>query len=536
MNIQSAVNKLLESRLISRIWDRDYTLWADDPYQIVDRLGWLDCIHLLSNLFERLSTLNLHVTEKGITDVILIGMGGSSRTSEVLRDIFKTNTSLPYLTVLDTTVPAWIHSVEKNIDLATTLIIVASKSGETLETILSYRYFRSSVASNLGESNAGEHFIAITDKDSPLEKIAKEDGFLDTFITPSNVGGRFSSFTYFGLLPAFLIGIDIELLVKSARKIYEIHQNFDEKSINHAGVLGFVIGTNANLGVDKLTIILSESLRSFGSWLEQLIAESTGKNCKGVIPIIENELMSSSNYSKDRMFYVLRLKSDPDILGSELVDELIIEGRTVIEHYLDDIYDIGGEIFRWQFAVAVIGSVMNINPFNQPDVQLSKDRTARHLIAERNWDPAKGSISPMQLFHSIADDDYLALTAYMQPSDELEQIIDQFKYAVKQKFNLATSFGYGPRVLHSTGQLHKAGPNKVISIIIIPANFENNDLKVIGEDYTFGEVARSQAFADAEVLWERGRRVSIIEIPGEDEEILQELDAILKSILLLEDI
>ena len=535
MNVQTVLNKLLDIRLINRIWDQDYFLWSDKPDEIVDRLGWLHCIHAFENLQESLRNLREYVIENKIADVILIGMGGSSRTAEVLRDILKPNIPGPRLTVLDTTVPSWINSVVENVNLASTLVIVASKSGETLETILSYRYFRSIISSDVGESNAGAHFIAITDKDSPLEILAREEHFLDTFITPNNVGGRFSSFTYYGLLPVFLIGIDVKRLIQSGEKIIKMHQDLKEGSINHAGVFGYLIGENANLRIDKLTIILSESLYPFGSWIEQLLAESTGKNHKGVIPIIEKEFVNSKMYSDDRMFYVLRLKSDPEITGCEFIEELKSEGRTVIEHFIDDIYDIGGEIFRWQFAVAVIGSVMNINPFNEPDVQLSKNRTERNLIAEDYWDPKQGNLSTLELFESIKNNDYVALTAYMQPSKELEYIIDQFRYGIKEKFKLPTSFGYGPRVLHSTGQLHKAGPDNVISIIIIPSNFENNDLKVVGEEYTFAEVARSQAYADAEVLWERGRRVSIIEVPGEGEEILLELRDILRSILMLKE-
>ena len=506
----------LENREVpTRIWRQDYTVWKPDPKEITDRLGWLTVTDFMSERLDNLNAFAQDVKNKGVQHVVLLGMGGSSLGPEVLRSVFGITPGYPELIILDSTVPDWIISITNVIDPAHTLFLVSSKSGDTLETLTGYRYFRELVDKALGRETAGGCFVAITDSGSPLEGIARQEGFLRVFTNPPTIGGRYSVLSYFGMVPAALTGIDVPLLLNRAARFREIISAKIPIQENPGARLGAAIATLAEIGRDKLTLLTSPTLTHFGLWAEQLIAESLGKEGRGVIPIVGEPFITSNHYGNDRLFIELRLDGDSASASDSAVEELRAAGNPVIQLSLSDRYDIGSEFYRWEYATAVAGAVMEVNPFDQPNVELSKDKTIEVLKAYTRTGamvPPETSSSLGGLLNQANPGDYLAILAYIKPTIEVEEALNRLRQRIMSQSRIATTVGYGPRFLHSTGQLHKGGPSTGL-FLQLTTDF-HEDINIPGSNYTFGELANAQSYADFQTLEELGCRTAKIHIDG----------------------
>ncbi len=498
-----------------RMWAKDPTLWFSKPQpEITDRLGWLVLPEMMHDNLEELSSFAEQIKDEGISHVVLLGMGGSSLAPDVFQKTFGNAPGYPGLLVLDSTHPSAVLSVEDKLDLNRTLFIVSSKSGTTLETLSLFRYFWNKVG--LNTDNSGKHFVAITDPGTPLMKLAQERSFRRIFEASSDVGGRYSAFTYFGMVPAALIGMDIHKLLDRA---WTASENC-AFCISEDKAAGIILG--ASLGEvsrdrNKLTFIASDSIKSFPDWLEQLIAESTGKDDKGIMPVAGEPLASVSEYGQDRFFVFLTLTGESDSELEDRMNALKQAGHPFVRIELSDKFDLGREIFSWEVAVASAGSVLGIHPFNQPDVQLAKDFTKKAMekIGKEKEESDEETWSldePEGLAQALKDwlvqakpGDYIALQAYFPPSEETTEALQDIRLVLLKQTRLATTFGYGPRFLHSTGQLHKGGPNNGLFLQIV--DDPNIDLPVPETDYDFKNLIKAQAVGDYRALKQRGRRI-----------------------------
>lgn len=509
----NSLERLAGQDTVSRIWRKDHTVWKPAPTEIADRLGWLDVMADMRSYIKDIQSFAQVVRDSGFRHVVLLGMGGSSLGPEVLTRTFGSANGYPELIVLDTTVPDWLLAVERSIDLKGTLFIVSSKSGTTVETVSGYRYFWSTLERAVGAEKAGQSFAAITDRGTPLARLASEKGFRRTFVNPSDIGGRYSVLSYFGLVPAALMGIDLEALLGSAAAMRRRCLPDVSLSDNPGAWLGAAMGTLALQGRDKLTLVTSPSLSSFGLWTEQLVAESTGKEGKGIVPVAGEPLLAPESYGEDRLFVYLRLEGDDNVGLDAAVDAIEAGGHPVVRLGLADPYDLGGEFFRWEFAVAVAGAVLGINPFDQPNVQQSKDLTARVLgeYRARGRFPVIAATSSIhELLAGVRAGDYLAIMAYLRPTPELERAVSALREGVMKRHRIATTFGYGPRFLHSTGQLHKGGPDSGMFLQMV-APFQE-DIEVPEAGYSFGTLAQAQALGDLQALTSMGRRVASVDL------------------------
>ena len=502
---------------VARLWKRDHTLWKPDPEEISNRLGWLDLPKSMSGAATELDAFAQDVKGASFKDVVLLGMGGSSLCAEVLRRGFGKQEGFPKLTVLDSTVPACVKRVERAIRPAQTLFLVASKSGSTIEVLSFYKYFRRLVEGAKGD-DAGENFVAITDRGSGLERIASEDRFRRVFINPSDVGGRYSALSYFGLVPAAAAGLNAaELLLrgKEATRLCEVRSPLEE---NPGAWLGLVLGCLARNGRDKLTVVTSPRLASFALWAEQLVAESTGKEGRGIVPIAMEPFAPAEAYGEDRVFVYLRLAGDDNDESDRHVRRLDQAGLPVImKSDINDLYDLGAEFFRWEFAIALAGACLGINPFDQPNVQESKDNTKR-ILSEYGQKKALPEIHSEgtldELLRSARRGDYLALMAFAEDTPELEEAVASLRKSLLTKHRLPTTFGYGPRFLHSTGQLHKGGADNVLAVQITTE--PEPDLPIPGEPYSFGTLMSAQAIGDFEALRSHRRRVMRVHLSKDE--------------------
>lgn len=507
-HVRATLVKVSDAALVARIWKRDYTVWKPDPREVTNRLGWLDSANTMSANVSMLKSFASDVHEAGFRHVVLLGMGGSSLGAAILGHIFGNSSLYPRLIVLDSTLPESIQATVDSIDPALTLFLVSSKSGTTTEPLILYAFFRNLLEKELGKGKAGRHFVAITDGGTPLVKLAEEDGFRHIFLNPPDIGGRYSVLSYFGLVPAALIGMDIATLLDRAETMRR-HCAADMPDYQNVGAwLGACMGTLALHGRDKLTLITSPSIAEFGLWAEQLIAESTGKEGKGIIPVSHEPIMEPDCYGDDRLFIYLRVVSDENHAMDEVVDELISSGQPAIVLQLKDTYDIGAEFFRWEFATAVAGTILGIQPFNQPDVQKSKDITARLLkefsISGQLPDlETTGSLA--DLLSHIAEGRYLAVMAYLNQTSAIDMALEKLRRKVAETYRIATTLGYGPRLLHSTGQLYKGGKNTGLFFQLTVDH--KGDLPVPGKPYSFGTVASAQALGDFQALQAAGRTV-----------------------------
>lgn len=517
LGVKEALTELQEQEVVSRIWRKDHTLWRPEPREITNRLGWLTITDFISGQIPELTFFTEEIREAGYRHVVLLGMGGASLGTEVLRQILGGAENYPELLVLDSTVPAWVWKVTEAIDPASTFFLVSSKSGGTAETLSFYKYFRNLVEKSIGQEKAGQNFVAITDAGTSLARLAEEDGFRRCFLNPADVGGRFSVLSYFGMVPATLMGIDLKKLMERTDDMRKECASNVPAQENPGAVLGAAIGTLAQQGRDKLTLITSPSIGAFGLWVEQLIAESLGKDGKGIIPVMGEPLLTPAQYEKDRLFVYLRLEGDNNSVLDAAAKEMKSAGQLVITLNLQDCYDLGAEFYRWEFAIAVAGKILGVHPFDQADVQRAKDATERVLQEYQ----ASGRFPQIVTGNSLKDllseakkGDYLAIMVYTLQTADTDDALTDLRAKVMTQYHIATTMGYGPRVLHSTGQLHKGGPNSGLFLQVTVDH--EKDLPVPGEPFTFGVLADAQALGDLQTLKSLGRRVIRIHLKSVD--------------------
>ncbi|MCL4303283.1 MAG: bifunctional transaldolase/phosoglucose isomerase [Anaerolineae bacterium] len=521
------------AKVAARIWDKEGTVWVSDPDkaaqtpELTNRLGWLSMGQEMLADTDNLAAFAAEIIAAGFQQVILLGMGGSSLAPEVFMHTFGSSPSnkggsLP-LTVLDSTNPEQVAAVAASVaDPAKTLFLVSSKSGGTIETLSAFKYFYQVVGQV--KDNPGENFVALTDPGSGLEKLAKEKNFRRIFSTPKEVGGRYSALTYFGLVPAALVGVDVPRLLRRANTMAEACRN---SAAHNPGLqLGAVMGELALAGRDKVTLFASPRIAAFGVWAEQLIAESTGKHGTGILPVADEAIAEPLHYGNDRLFVYLRLAGDDNVELEGKINVLEAAGHPVIRIYMDELEDLGQEFFRWEMATAVAGAALKINPFDQPNVESAKIK-ARDLMAEFDrsgqlpvitptldyddidvYGPAMGETVATSLrafLTQFRPGDYVAIMAYLPYEAEIDAALNQLRLRLRDGLRAATTVGYGPRFLHSTGQLHKGDANKglFIQITHTPAT----DVEIPGEKYTFATLHAAQAQGDYNALQENGRRL-----------------------------
>ena len=528
-DVASALADLEQSQVISRIWSGEHTVWKPDPTEITDRLEWLTVTDLMREQAPGLEAFAREVKDEGFKHFALLGMGGSSLGPEVLRQTFGSAPGYPELIVLDSTVPGWVQSVVDAIDPAQTLFLVSSKSGSTTEPNMFYAYFRDLVDRAVGEDNAGRHFIAVTDPGSSLARLGTEQGFRRVFLNPPDLGGRYSVLSYFGLAPAAVIGLDVLKLIDRADRMRAATKPEIPATQNPGAWLGTVMGILSRKGRDKLTLVTSSAISGFGLWVEQLIAESTGKEGLGIVPVAGEPLVSPGNYGDDRLFVYLRLDGDDNARNDMAITEIEASGQPVVRLDLADTYDIGAEFFRWEMATAVAGSILGINPFDQPNVQAAKDMTESVLgqfEASGKLPAMEDSGSADTLLKNAVPGDYLAIMAYITQTPEIDTALGDLRRRVTETYGIATTMGYGPRFLHSTGQLHKGGPGTGLFLQITAEHVQ--DLDIPGTPFTFGVLADAQALGDLQALRAAGRRSVRVDVGASPEQGIRKMAAELK--------
>ena len=507
--VDEAAKRVEKEKFVDRVWAKDASLWKNDDAHkkiIGNALGWLTVPELMQTQISQLRAF-AEAAKHDFDDVVVLGMGGSSLCSEVTRRLFGNKPGYPKLNVLDSTVPEAVRNLEQSINVQRTLFIVASKSGTTTEPIMFHRYFYDRVGN-------GKNFVAVTDPDTQLVRDAQRDGFRHVFINPPDIGGRYSALSLFGLVPAAIAGYDVEALVDRAVHAAHVAHVADPKK-NPAAMLGTILGALANNGRDKLTLITPAPLDTLGLWIEQLIAESTGKEGKGILPVAGEPLLKAADYGKDRVFVCVRLRGSDDVAK---LKELTDAGHPVVDLVLNDAEDLGEIFFTWEFATAIAGALLGIDAFDQPNVQESKDNTKRLLeeykASGKLNDPdlvpvADAADKVAALLAGARPGDYVALTEYVAPSAPRDQVIAKIRETVARELHVATTTGYGPRFLHSTGQLHKGGGANGIFIQMVGTS---DDIAIPGEKFSFGTLARAQAIGDYESLKSRGRRAIRIDL------------------------
>ena len=517
-DVESALVDLQRRDVLGRVWRGDHTVWKPDPTEIADRLGWLSVTDVMRDQVPDLKAFADEVRSAGFRHVALLGMGGSSLGPEVLRRTFGSSNGYPELIVLDSTVPAWVEALTDSLDPERTLFLVSSKSGSTTEPNTFYAHFRSLVEGAVGVQRAGKNFVAITDPGTPLENLARDQGFRRVFLNPSDIGGRYSVLSYFGLVPAVLTGIDITLLLDRAGRMRDGCASGVPARENPGAWLGATMGMLARQGRDKLTLVTSPSISGFGLWVEQLIAESAGKEGKGIVPVAGEPLVDAESYGDDRLFVYLRLEGDNNFDTDSAIEKIQASGQPVVRLDLRDRYDMGAEFFRWEFGTVVAGAILGINPYDQPNVQSAKDMTESVLKQYQTsgcLPQIETSASLVELLAQVRPGDYLAIMAYLRQTPELDNALDSFRRKVVDRYGIATTTGYGPRYLHSTGQLHKGGPASGV-FLQITASHEHG-ISIPGTAYTFGTLADAQALGDLEALQALGRRTARIHFGSSSE-------------------
>ncbi len=525
-DVEVALADLQKRDVVGRIWRRDHTVWNPKPTEITNRLGWLNVTDIMSEQIPALESFAHEVLEAGYLNVGLLGMGGSSLGPEVLRQTFGSAPGYPELIVLDSTVPAWIRGVTEAIDPSKALFLVSSKSGGTIEPNTFYSHFRNQVEQVIGKERAGQNFVAITDPGTSLEKLAHEEGFRRVFSNPPDIGGRYSVLSYFGLVPAVLTGIDVSALLYRADCMREGCEACVPAHDNPGAWLGAAMGAIASKGRDKLTLVTSPGISSFGLWAEQLIAESTGKLGTGIIPVAGEPLLTPEHYGGDRLFVYLRVEDDDNARLDAAIERIESSGQPVMRLDLRDRYDLGAEFFRWEFATAVVGAILGIHPFDQPNVQAAKDMTGSVLTefeASGKLPHVEAASGLEGLLSEVRSGDYLAIMAYVRQTPEVDLALNALRRKVMERHRIATTLGYGPRFLHSTGQLHKGGPNSGLFLQLTASH--TKDLPIPGKPYTFGVLADAQALGDLQALQASGRRVASVRVDSEDSQAIHRLAA-----------
>ena len=520
--VEAALQDIHDKDLVKRIWAKDHTVWSTDPTEITNRLGWLTVTNHVQEQVGRLDSLAQEIRNDGYKHLVLVGMGGSSLGTEVLRRVIGSGPGYPELIVLDSTLPAWIQSVVDTIDLRKTLFLISSKSGSTLETMSFYKFFRGLADEN--SSRAERNFIAITCPGTPLDNLAKERGFRHTILNPEDVGSRYSVLSLLGMAPAALAGMDVVRLTKLADYLSKKCGPDVPAADNTGAWLGTVMGTMALNGRDKLTFMTSPAFESFGLWAEQLLAESTGKEAKGIIPIVGEPLMAPEHYGDDRFFVFMRLKDDDNSNLEQVMEVVASSGHPWLSMEVDDKYQLGAEFYRWEFATAVAGAILKIQPFDQPNVQLAKDMTDSVLQEYKesgSLPPVKANISVPSLLADAKPGNYVAIMAYAHQTTAMDEALDKLRRRITERYHVPVTLGYGPRILHSTGQMHKGGPNTGLFIQVTTSN--TIDLDVPEEDFSFGVLVQAQATADLQALQAIDRRVAHVHLSSVDQASLDEL-------------
>ena len=515
---------------VARLWKKDASLWTG-----TDESNWLGWLNITQEQIANLATfrkLAQEVKKAKFRHVLLLGMGGSSLCPEVLRLTFGKIPGRPELHVLDSTDPGQIKALEKKLELRKTLCIVSSKSGSTLEPNIFKQYFFERIKAKVGPDKVGSHFIAVTDPGSKMQQVAEADHFRNIFAGVPSIGGRYSALSNFGIVPGASMGLDLAKFLKSTQEMVKACGSGTAADVNLGAVLGMILGVAANHGRDKLTFLTSPGISDLGAWLEQLIAESTGKIGKGIIPVDREKLAKPAAYANDRVFAYLRLGNETNKAQEAAVNALERAGHPVLRIVLANKYDLGQEFFRWEIATAVAGSILGINPFNQPDVEASKIETRKltgeyeangKLPAETPFFAVNGiklfadekNIAVLKNGGKLADvlrahlsrigpGDYFAVLGYITMNPQNERALQGIRHQVRDAKKVATCLGFGPRFLHSTGQAYKGGPNSGVFLQITCDDAA--DLPVPGQKYTFGVVKAAQARGDFAVLAERGRR------------------------------
>lgn len=510
---KTALDKAKAERIVERIWQRDYTVWSEEPDEIANRLGWLDIAERMRAEIPSLKKFAETLKSEGLTHALLLGMGGSSLAPELFSHIFASKDALQ-LGVLDSTDPDAVRACAEQYDPQRTVYIVSTKSGGTIETLSFFKYFYNQAQQKLGDK-VGEHFVAITDPGSSLATLAEKYSFRPTFLADPNIGGRYSALSHFGLVPAALVSVDLEkLLDRAEAAAKQCHAAVDR---NPGAMLGLALGTLAAEGCDKATFITADGISDFGNWVEQLIAESTGKHGKGILPVVGEPPAEAKSYGADRVFIELRKQVETAEKTEYPTIRLDFEG----------IYDLGGQFFLWEFATAMAGYVLGINPFDQPNVETAKVQ-ARSFVdvytKSGNLPKSEGQSLNTKTLKKFLEQakpgDYIALQAYAAQNSELTDTLNTFRAQLLERYQLATTLGYGPRFLHSTGQLHKgdAGKGLFVQFVTLPPK---DDLPIPkeagkpGSEISFGVLKVAQALGDAQALRAAGRRVLTFEIAGE---------------------
>jgi transaldolase/glucose-6-phosphate isomerase len=540
--VSAALEDWRAHRKVARLWQRDATLWTGG-----DEARWLDWLTIVESSRERCDEVlefSEEVRTAGFTHALLMGMGGSSLCPEVLIETFGQLPGAPELRILDSTDPARLLAAENGLDFPRTLFIVSSKSGSTLEPNLFKDYFLDRMRQVVGKASAGAHFVAITDPGSKMQEVAVAEGFRRIFLGVPGIGGRYSALSSFGMVPAAILGMDVRRFLHSAAEMVKACSPDAPVEENPGVVLGCLLGTLALRGRDKVTFLTSPEIRDLGAWLEQLLAESTGKQGKGLIPVDRELPGPPRSYGADRVFVSLGLSEESDVARESAVAELERSGHPVVRIILGHRYDLGQEFFRWEIATAVAGSILGIHPFDQPDVEASKIAT-RELTEsyERSGSlPAEEPLleeGPLQLYadpvHAamlarragqgadvtallkahldhLEEGDYFALLAYLEMSPQNEALLQALREIVRERKRVATCLGFGPRFLHSTGQAYKGGPNRGVFLQVTCK--DERDVAVPGRNLTFGAVKAAQALGDFQVLAQRRRRALRVHLTG----------------------
>lgn len=541
--VKAAIEDWKTNDKVKRLWARDASLWTNTDES--KWLGWLGITEEQLACREQFQKITEDVRGAGFTHAVLLGMGGSSLCVEVLEKTFGKIEGCPQMHVLDSTDPAQIRAIESQIDISKTVFIVSSKSGSTLEPNIFKQYFFDRVKDAVGAAEAGKRFIAITDPGSHMQKVAEGDGFRHVFFGLPSIGGRYSALSDFGMIPGAIQGIEISKFLDRAEEMVHACASVVPADQNPGVILGAILGTLQRKGRDKVTIFASPGISDLGAWLEQLLAESTGKQGKGLIPVDREKIGDPAVYGADRVFAYLRLETAPDPNQDAAVERLEKAGQPVVRISVPDIYSLGQEFFRWEIATAVAGSIIGIDAFNQPDVEASKvetrkltdeyekagslphedpfftDRDIKLFADQRNTSDLKQAVQKEGTlvaylrahFARLRAGDYFALLGYIQMNDEHEQQLQSIRHFIRDNKHVATCLGFGPRFLHSTGQAYKGGPNSGVFLQITCDDAK--DLQVPGQKYTFGVVKAAQARGDFQVLAERGRRALRVHV-GKD--------------------
>ena len=547
--LDQGLRDLEREKIIRRIWGRDWTVWKTEDKEISNRLGWLDSPRPAEDEVPALEDFAASLRGEGLTRAVVLGMGGSSLAPEVFARLFRTGDGALELEVLDTTEPGTVAAAAARMDSDKTLFLVSSKSGTTAELISLFSYFYDRARREFGDDRAGGRFVAVTDPGTPLEALAASLRFRGAFPGRTDIGGRFSALSAFGLLPAALKGIDLRRLLRSSRAAADACR-VETSRDNPGALLGTVLGTAAARGLDKLTFLVPPRLRPLAGWLEQLIAESTGKEGRGIVPVIEDAPGSPECYGKDRLFIELPLAGGPG--GGEGVRALIDTGAPLVRLTLDDPYSLGGHFFLWEFATVVAARFLKINPFDQPDVESTKKKT-REILAGRGrpgtavaggppvvadglriFAPARPASAEAALagFLDLArDGDYIAILAFLPQAEVIEKLLAGLADGLRLKRNLPVTIGFGPRYLHSTGQLHKGDGNRGLFLMLTEAGMPDVPIPAVPgierPAAAFADLFAAQAWGDWAALTEKGRRVLRVEIEGPIEAGIRTLTSLL---------